>query len=66
MYYLTMSTFRWPQYPAVQSIVQTIRINKHLFYSTPAGLAQSVKCFTVDQEVVGLIPGAGPILRILK
>ena len=33
---------------------------------TAAGLAQSVERLTAEQEVGGSIPGAGPILRVLK
>ena len=33
---------------------------------TAAGLAQSVERLTAEREVVGSIPGAGPILRVLK
>ena len=33
---------------------------------TAAGLAQSVERLTAEQEVAGSIPGAGPILRVLK
>ena len=35
-------------------------------YMWRAGLAQSVERLTAEQEVVGSIPGAGPILRVLK
>ena len=35
-------------------------------YMQRAGLAQSVERLTAEQEVVGSIPGAGPILRVLK
>ena len=35
-------------------------------YMQRAGLAQSVECLTAEQEVVGSITGAGPILRVLK
>ena len=35
-------------------------------YMWRAGLAQSVELLTAEQEVVGSIPGAGPILRVLK
>ena len=31
-----------------------------------AGLAQSVEPLTAEREVAGSIPGAGPILRVLK
>ena len=31
-----------------------------------AGLAQSVECLTAEREVAGLIPRAGPLLRVLK
>ena len=31
-----------------------------------AGLAQSVERMTTEQEVAGSIPGAGPLLRVLK
>ena len=33
---------------------------------TTAGLAQSVDHLTAEREVAGSIPGAGPILRVLK
>ena len=33
---------------------------------TAAGLAQSVERLTAEWEVAGSIPGAGPILRVLK
>ena len=33
---------------------------------TVAGLAQSVERLTAERAVVGSIPGAGPILRVLK
>ena len=36
-----------------------------LFTST-AGLALSVEWWTAEWEVMGLIPGAGPILGVLK
>ena len=31
-----------------------------------AGLAQSVERLTAEREIAGLIPGVGPILRVLK
>ena len=31
-----------------------------------AGLAQSVERLTAEREVAGSIPGAGPLLRVLK
>ena len=31
---------------------------------TDIGLAQSVEPFTVERKVVGLISGAGPLLRV--
>ena len=31
-----------------------------------AGLAQSVERMTAEREVAGSIPGAGPLLRVLK
>ena len=34
--------------------------------STAVGLAQSVKRLTAERKVAGSIPGAGPILRVLK
>ena len=37
-----------------------------LDFLTAAGLAQSVEHLTVQQEVMGSIPGTGPILRVLK
>ena len=33
---------------------------------TVAGLAQSVERLTAEREVAGSIPGAGPLLRVLK
>ena len=43
----------------------------NLFYRgrisvTVAGLAQSVERLTAEREVAGSIPGAGPLLRVLK
>ena len=35
-------------------------------FLTAAGLAQSVERLTAEREAVGSIPGAGPILRVLK
>ena len=35
-------------------------------YLTVAGLAQSVERLTAEREVAGSIPGAGPLLRVLK
>lgn len=29
-------------------------------------LSQSVECLAAEREVAGLLPGAGPILRVLK
>ena len=37
-----------------------------MYVYTAAGLAQSVERLTAEWEVAGLIPGAGPILRVLK
>ena len=31
-----------------------------------AGVVQSVECLTSEREVASLIPGAGPLLRVLK
>ena len=36
------------------------------FRSFIAGLTQSVVRLTVERELAGSIPGAGPILRVLK
>ena len=33
---------------------------------TMAGLAQAVERLIAEQEVAGSIPGAGPLLRVLK
>ena len=33
---------------------------------TAAVLAQSVERVTAEREIAGFIPGAGPILRVLK
>ena len=38
----------------------------YIIIITAAGLAQSVERLTAEQEVAGSIPGAGPILRVLK
>ena len=35
-------------------------------YMQRAALAQSVERLTAEQEVMGLIPRTGPILRVLK
>ena len=35
-------------------------------YMQRAGLAQSVEHLSAEQEVMGLIPRTGPILRVLK
>ena len=37
-----------------------------IMHVTAAGLAQSVERLTAEREVAGSIPGAGPILRVLK
>ena len=39
---------------------------KTSFCVTAAGLAQSVERLAAEREVAGSIPGAGPILRVLK
>ena len=41
---------------------------RHMLYIdlTVAGLAQSVECLTAEREVADWIPGAGPLLRVLK
>ena len=36
------------------------------FELTAAGLGQSVERLIAEREVAGSIPGAGPILRVLK
>ena len=41
------------------------RFQKTTFSST-AGLAQSAERMTAEREVAGSIPGAGPLLRVLK
>ena len=40
--------------------------NAIALFITAAGLAQSVERLTAEREVAGSIPGAGPILRVLK
>ena len=35
-------------------------------YPVVAGIAQSVERLTAEWEVAGSIPGAGPLLRVLK
>ena len=48
-------------------LINTHRTFLHLvLHLTAAGLAQSVERLTAEQEVAGSIPGAGPILRVLK
>ena len=37
-----------------------------LIIVTAAGLSQSVERLIAEREVAGLIPGTGPILRVLK
>ena len=37
-----------------------------LLFFTAAGLAQSVEHLTAERDIAGSIPGAGPILRVLK
>ena len=37
-----------------------------LTHCTAAGIAQSVERLTAERKVAGSIPGAGPILRVLK
>ena len=43
-------------------------LHSKLFWQdkTVVGLAQLVERLTVEREVVGLIPGAGPLLSVLK
>ena len=43
---------------------QLKQVNWKRFFA--AGLAQSVERLTAEREVAGSIPGAGPILRVLK
>ena len=55
----------------VRGVFATFLCNKRRYhYSsllfTGAGLAQSVERLTAEREVVGLIPGSGPTLRVLK
>ena len=38
----------------------------HYHVLTATGLAQAVERLTAEREVAGSIPGAGPILRVLK
>ena len=40
--------------------------NTSTYHLTATVLAQSVERVTVEWEVAGSIPGAGPILRVLK
>ena len=37
-----------------------------MYSLTASGLAQSVERLTTEQEVAGSIPGAAPLLRVLK
>ena len=37
-----------------------------VLFVTAAGLAQSLDHLTAERKVAGWIPGAGPILRVLK
>ena len=43
-------------------------LHSKLFWQnkTVVGLAQLVERLTVEREVLGLIPGAGPLLSVLK
>ena len=55
----------------VRGVFATFLCNKRRYhYSsllfTAAELAQSVERLTAEREVVGLIPGSGPTLRVLK
>ena len=47
-------------------IEMTLSPEASLPLSTVAGLAQSVERLTAEREVAGSIPGAGPLLRVLK
>ena len=49
---------KWQQISAAKS--------KGSLALTAAGLAQSAERLTAEREVAGSIPGAGPILRVLK
>ena len=40
--------------------------NMHFITLSAAGLAQSVEHLTAEREVAGSIPGAGPLLKVLK
>ena len=50
----------------IASVTAPIVFLSIVFRMTAAGLAQSVERLTVEREVAGSIPGAGPILRVLK
>ena len=54
--------------PIIEDIlISPIQTNNCILSFLPAaGLAQSVERLTAEREVTGLIPGAGPILRVLK
>ena len=66
---------QWPGQSCTYKVIQTICINctgkfaiidLNVALFTAAGLAQSVERLTAEREVAGSIPGAGPILRVLK
>ena len=48
-------------YPTDDSLLRLLVIS-----APAAGLAQSIERLTAEREVAGSIPGAGPILRVLK
>ena len=50
----------------VQMYILIVKEVIHATSLTAAGLAQSVERLTAEREVTGSIPGAGPILRVLK
>ena len=56
------------EFPQVNGVLLAMRTSRRslLHPSTVAGLAQSVERLTAEREVAGSIPGAGPLLRVLK
>ena len=46
--------------------INFVWITNRVLVLTAVGLAQSLEGLTAEREVVGSIPGAGPILRVLK
>lgn len=53
-------------YNQITIIKNTLEVTDYFVTLTATGLAQLVEYMTVEQEITGSIPRAGPILRVLK